>query len=315
MNNKIVNILLLGGAKRLSLAERFIASGKELNLNVNIFSYELDERLPIAAKGKIIIGKRWIDADVLNHLRKIIFENEIGIVLPCVDPSISISSRLKNDLSEVFIPVSDLSVCELTYDKILANTWLKEIGVPVPANNFELPLIAKLRKGSASQGIVIIKNETELGKFLESNSKEDYLVQKFIDAEEYTVDAYISTNGEFIGAVPRLRIEVISGEVVKAVTKNDKEIITLTEKILASNKFFGPITVQFLREKKSGKLYLMEINPRLGGGVINSIEAGFDIPYFILSEFLGKQVEQTSAWLENLLMIRTYREVFFANYN
>lgn len=315
MKNKIVNILLLGGAKRLSLAERLIVSGKKLNLDVKIFSYELDERLPIAAIGKIIIGKKWNDSNILSHLKETILGNEVGIVLPCVDPSISISARLKIDLPQVFIPVSDLNVCELTYDKILANTWLKEIGVPVPANNLELPLIAKIRKGSASQGIIIIKNEIELYKFLESYSKEDYLIQKFIDAEEYTVDAYVSSNGKFIGAVPRLRIEVISGEVVKAVTKNDKEIITLTEKILGSNKFFGPITIQFLREKKTDKLYLMEINPRLGGGIINSIEAGFDIPFFILNEFLGEQIYPKSEWLENLLMVRTYREVFFANYN
>lgn len=314
MDSKIVNLLFLGGAKRVSLAERFIIAGKKLNLNINIFSYELDEKLPIALIGKVIIGKRWKDPFILDHLKEIIEKNNIHIVIPCVDPSISIVSRLSSQLPSIFAPVSDWNVSELMYDKILLNNWLKKIGIPVPPNDLQLPLIAKMRKGSASQGIIVIKKEDELSEFFKSYNKDDYLIQRFIDADEYTVDAYISKNGKFIGAVPRLRIEVVLGEVVKAVTKKDEEIIALTEKVLSLNKFFGPITVQFLRDKKDGAIYLMEINPRLGGGVINSIEAGFDIPFFILNEFLGIELRGFSKWDENLLMVRTYREVFFANY-
>ena len=52
-----INILFLGGAKRVSLAEKFIQEGKELNKNITIFSYELDDNVPISFVGKIIIGR------------------------------------------------------------------------------------------------------------------------------------------------------------------------------------------------------------------------------------------------------------------
>lgn len=43
-----VNILFLGGAKRVSMARMFQASGERLGLDVNIFSYELSPEAPIA---------------------------------------------------------------------------------------------------------------------------------------------------------------------------------------------------------------------------------------------------------------------------
>ena len=60
----ILNILFLGGAKRVSLAERFISAGNQLGFHVNLFSYEIEKCVPFASVGKIIIGKLWSDNNV-----------------------------------------------------------------------------------------------------------------------------------------------------------------------------------------------------------------------------------------------------------
>ena len=41
--------------------------------------------------------------------------------------------------------------------------------------------------------------------------------------------------------------------------------------MLASGLFRGPVTVQLIRDRKSGHNMVMEVNPRLGGGVVTSI--------------------------------------------
>ena len=51
-----INIMFLGGAKRVSLAEHFIKSGKRLGREVRIFSYELSSDCPIASIGKVVVG-------------------------------------------------------------------------------------------------------------------------------------------------------------------------------------------------------------------------------------------------------------------
>ena len=66
-NGKIV-VLMLGGARRVSMGELLIDSGKRLGYDVEILSYELEESVPIAAIGTVVIGKKWRDADVVEHL-------------------------------------------------------------------------------------------------------------------------------------------------------------------------------------------------------------------------------------------------------
>jgi len=100
------------------------------------------------------------------------------------------------------------------------------------------------------------------------------------------------------------------GEVTKSITEFDQNIMSISERILNSGNFAGPITLQFLREKSTGNVFVMEINPRFGGGVINSIEAGFNIPLILLKEYLNLPVEPIQQWKRNLLMLRTNREIF-----
>ena len=307
---KTVNILFLGGAKRYSLAERFITAGKELDCHVNIFSYELDSDVPIAGIGKVIIGKRWNDPELFTDLKKTIQKNSINIILPFVDPSISVLSEYKKIDSSVFVPVSDKTICDTMFDKVLANQWFIKNGIPVPDQETGFPLIAKPRKGSASQGLIKINNKIEFDEFQQKHNINDYLVQKFFDAFEFTVDAYVSMNHKIIGVIPRRRIEVVMGEVIKAITEFDQNIIDISNKILDSGNFIGPITIQFLKDKSTGAVYTMEINPRFGGGVLNSIEAGFNVPLILLKEYLKMPVDPIINWRRNLLMLRTNREIF-----
>ncbi|MDE6303839.1 MAG: ATP-grasp domain-containing protein, partial [Paramuribaculum sp.] len=41
--------------------------------------------------------------------------------------------------------------------------------------------------------------------------------------------------------------------------------------------------------RKDGRTFLMEINPRLGGGAVASVHAGADIPAMIISEMFGRR--------------------------
>ncbi len=125
------------------------------------------------------------------------------------------------------------------------------------------------------------------------------------------MDCYVTGNGEIISIVPRIRLEVSGGEVLNSMTKRDKELISLSTKILQSGSFSGPITIQYIRDKDTDQTYVMEINPRLGGGVIASIEAGANIPQYILTEYKGEALNPNDDWKEDTLMTRYFKEVIF----
>lgn len=124
-----------------------------------------------------------------------------------------------------------------------------------------------------SDGVYKINNLIEL-KFFKDYVKNG-MVQQFIEGEEYTVDTLVDLEGKPIYVVPRKRLEVRAGEVVKSSTINDTKIIDETFKVIEHlNKLrdktgialSGPLTIQFFK-KSNGEVYLLEINPRFGGGV------------------------------------------------
>lgn len=307
---KNINILFLGGAKRVSLAEKFIEAGKNLRYNVNIFSYELDENVPISFIGKIIIGKKWNDRKIYDHLEDIIKKYAINIMLPCVDPAIKICARFKKlTKKDVFIPVSEEEKVNIFYNKKNANIWCIRNNIPIPPKELNFPMIAKPLYGSASKGILII---SEINHYNElQNKKEEYFIQKYIKGKEFTVDCYVSCiNKKIITIVPRVRLETQGGEAIKSITKKHNAIINISKDILKMTGIIGPINIQFIEEEDTGNIYFIELNTRFGGAVLTSIAAGADIPGFLLKNYLGVKQKYYDNWKENLMMIRRFKEYY-----
>lgn len=308
MNNK-VNILFLGGAKRVSLAEKFIGLGKATNTEITIFSYELNDDVPIAFVGQIIIGLKWNDEKLFDHLKEIIKKYEINIVIPFLDTATLIAAKLKALVSkDVFIPTSEIELCELFFNKIKTNEWCIKNNIPVPNDTTSFPLIAKPITGSASKGLVIIQHKQQLDKL---ENKELFLIQKFVEGKEFSVDVYVSPiSKEIISIVLRERLETQGGESIKSITLKDNDLISFCEDIINKSKLTGPLTLQVLKETESGKLYFMEINPRFGGAVLNSIEAGANSPLYLINDYLGIKNKRNDNWQDNLLMIRRFTEYY-----
>lgn len=309
--SKPLHILFLGGAKRVSMAEKLLEAGKAKGLEVKIFSYELEPYVPIASVATVIIGLKWSDHGLFEDLGKVISRHAIGMVLPFVDPAIAVASRLPKIAGGIFVPVSETATCDLMFDKIKADRWFEAQGIPVPPHEGSFPLIAKPRFGSASQGIIILHHAEELAAFREGGRQEDFLVQQYLKADEYSVDSYLDPEGRIIALVPRKRLEVQGGEATRSITVREESVIRLSEKILGTGLFRGPVTLQFLKERDTGQVYIMEINPRLGGAVLTSIAAGANMAAYLVNDFLHIPNTRENNWKEHVIMTRAFREFYF----
>lgn len=311
---KQLNVLFLGGAKRVSFAEHLKAAGKQRGMDVAIFSYELEKTVPIVKVAEVLIGLRWSDKNIYIDLETIIEKYNIHIVLPFVDKAIEIAANLRSR-TNVFIPISSVEICRTMFDKVQSSAWFEEKGIPQPPiyltkNEINYPAILKPRNGSASKGIIIAEKNEDI----ENVEWENYLVQEFIpNAIEYTVDCYVSQKGEPTSIVPRIRLETAGGEVTKTITRKNEQLIAIAKKILRLGEFRGPITIQFITDQNEKNYYVMEINPRFGGGVIASIEACSMSLEMLLDEYEGKEIEEQIDWKENILMTRYMQEVIYAN--
>lgn len=295
------------------MAELLKRSGERLGYDIRILSYELDEKVPIATVGKVVTGLRWKDPGVVDDILRIVTEYEASIILPFVDGSISIAAKCKEKMPTLFVPVSDTDTAALMFDKISAAEAFKKAGIPIPTTykiiDAEMPVIAKPRFGSASRGIQVFNDIEDL---MHLQNISDYLLQEFIEVKkEYTVDCYVAADKRILTTVPRERLEVMGGEVTRTITTRIPELEEMSREIIQKFDLRGPVTLQFLYDVKRNRYLLMEVNPRLGGGVICSIYAGAPIPDYIISEALGIKVRPCDDWIDHTLMARYQKETIF----
>ena len=97
---------MLGGSRRVSLAELFKRSGERIGCEVRFLAYELDTEVPIALVGKVIKGLKFDDPRVVDDIEKVVRDYDVNIILPIVNGAMEVASLLRKRLPKVFIPVS-----------------------------------------------------------------------------------------------------------------------------------------------------------------------------------------------------------------
>lgn len=105
------------------------------------------------------------------------------------------------------------------------------------------------------------------------------LVMPYLSGREISVDCLATAQGNII--VPRFKTNHRYSEV-----KFDAPIITAAEKILSLMNFDVPVNIQFRTD--GTELYLLEINPRMSGGLqLSCLGAGINIPDIAINQLLG----------------------------
>ena len=80
--------------------------------------------------------------------------------------------------------------------------------------------------------------------------------------------------------------------------------------IIDKLQLIGPVTIQFIENNFNKEIYLMEVNPRLGGGVLASIKAGYNIPKIMLQDATNQKTDKISKGKE-VLMKRYFMEEYY----
>ena len=105
------------------------------------------------------------------------------------------------------------------------------------------------------------------------------MVMPYLSGREISVDCLTTAQGNII--VPRFKTNHRYSEI-----KFDAAIINVAEKILSLMNFDVPLNIQFRTDGE--KLFLLEINPRMSGGLqLSCLAAGINIPDLAINQLLG----------------------------
>lgn len=321
MDKNGINILFTSSGRRVSLIKKFRETFHKQHLCGKIFTADIAETAPTAFfSDQHFLVPRVTEENYIDELLNICEEACIDLLIPLIDTELELLAKNKMRFKNkgVTVMVSDHELVQISNDKEKTFEFLSNHHISTPKVyrekeiediEDEFPLLIKPRDGSSSKGVTKIHNKEEL-KFFKTYIP-NAIIQEYVFGEEYTIDVMVDFGGNIKTIVPRLRIETRAGEVSKGVTIKDKNIIhAVKDLVQILPGAIGCITLQCFK-KENGEITFIEINPRFGGGIPLSIEAGADFPLWTIQMGMGIRLEKLDlSWEENLSMLR-YDEAIF----
>lgn len=267
------------------------------------------------------------DNNYIEELKKIIIEHKVTAVVSLNDLELPILSKHKKELETTGtkIIVSSELVINIAFDKVETFNFLTKIGLKTPKTytnlktamsaikdgSLKYPLVVKPRWGSASIGIDFPESSEELElafklqhiklkkSILNTASEQDIdnaiLIQEKLDGREFGMDVVNDFEGNYFGTFVREKLNMRSGETDKAVSVIDERFNAIGKKIAEHTKHIGSMDCDVFMA--NNKLYVLELNPRFGGGYPFSHEAGINTAAIYIEWLKGnKNVEEFNAY-------------------
>lgn len=317
-----INILFTCTGRRVSLLNSFAAAAKSLKINLSIVGTDTTPLSPaLQSCDKKYLVRPIKHANYIKQLFTIVKNSKIDLLIPTVDLDLKILAQKKQEFQELGcrVLVSSSDVIDICQNKRKTYSFLRKNGFDTPGTisartalskkKLDFPCFIKPLDGYASRGNAVVKNRKELVFY--AQKVPNAICQEFICGSEYTCDVYVDFDMKVRCVVPRKRLEIRGGEVSKAQTVKNTEIMAQAKALVAKlGAGPGVITLQlFLTD--DGRIRFIEVNPRFGGGVPLSIKAGANFPKWILRELLGlKQNICFDDFEDDMIMLRYDGEVW-----
>lgn len=201
---------------------------------------------------------------------------------------------------DIAVPISDAETLRLLDDKCRASALCTTLGIPQPQlysdeealHTHGRPVVFKRATGLGGDSVYFPKDGKALGNLIRSSGDRPHLIMDRIDGYDVSVDA-IRWDGYFRAAAYRTMVPESKGTSLIRIGVDMPELVSYTRTILDATDYRGACGMDFRIERKSGKAYFLECNPRFSGGIRSSLAAGFDMPCILWQLCMGLQIDES----------------------
>jgi carbamoyl-phosphate synthase large subunit len=315
-----MNILLTSAGRRTYMVKYFKEAIKPyggkvfaINSSLEVPSIWLADHY---AQAPLIHSENYAD-----FLEGYCLKNQIKLIISLFDIELPALSKLKNQFLEkgITIIVADSWVTEMANDKWATNEFLKKHHfntVPtfkniatfkeaINNNETAFPVFIKPRWGMGSIGLYkadnwnefefyyqLVKKEIQQS-YLQYESKtapeESVLIQALLSGKEHGLDIINNLKGEHQTTIVKQKLAMRSGETDAAIVLDEPVLSQLGKKLAELTKHPANMDVDVFFDGSTP--YILEINPRFGGGYPFSHIAGVNLPKAILQWYHQETVQ------------------------
>lgn len=253
----------------------------------------------------------------IDELLKVCQLYEIGLIIPVIDPECYILSKYKQVLRShhIIALVSEMDVLDVCYNKLHMNAFLSELEYPViqtytSIKEFEagleigkisFPVVYKPIYGSGSVDTGIAKDM----KYLKAVFRDGMIIQEYLsEAVEYGVDVFNTFDKIPVRCAIKRKISMRSGETDKSYTIKNEKLARFVIKIAEKLGHIGNLDCDII--ERDGVWYVLDLNPRLGGGYMATHASGLNLLELVLRMINGEHIElEYDSYEYDVLVMKT----------
>lgn len=265
------------------------------------------------------------DCSYFDVILNICKANNIRLLISLNDLELPLLAQQQDRFHQIgTLPiVSKPEVIDTCFDKWKAYLFLKSNGFATPstylsipdacqalkAGDLAFPVVVKPRWGTASIGIEYAYDSDELKLAYElvrrrltrtiisnvsaRDPEHSVIIQQKLNGHEYGLDVINDLDANHVVTFAKRKLSMRAGETDRAVTVDDEELVEIGDMVGKTLGHVGNLDCDVIVEE--GILYVLEMNPRFGGGYPFSHIAGANIPAALLAWASGKKAKQE--WL------------------
>jgi carbamoyl-phosphate synthase large subunit len=261
------------------------------------------------------LGPYAADLKFADRLLEICSKEKCRVLFPGIDAELApLSNNVKKFSAEGIIPViSDKEVIDIAGDKLETSRFLEKNNFPHPQTfklkdfGFELdfPIVLKPQKGGhRSIGQLKVNNRKEFDWYTSQVNLDNYVVQEFIEGEEYTCGT-VSLEECCVGVILMKR-ELRNGDTVKAFVVKDEKLAAFIKRVINTLKPFGACNVQL--KVRNDVPYVFEFNARCSGTTASRALAGFNEPKMIC-DYIFRGIKKPTYKISEIVILRYWKEL------
>lgn len=255
---------------------------------------------------------------LLARIEYIHEKERLDVIIPNFDAElytfIKLETKLKAMGIRMFLPT--LHQFEERH-KVNLNGFGLKYGIDVPhskviydlntvhslPSEFSFPMIVKGKFYDASIAYSIEQVKNYFNK-ISAKWGLPIIIQEFIHGTEFNVTGLGDGKGNTVAAVP-MRKQYITdkGKAWGGISISDEKMLDMTRKFLKNTRWRGGFELELMKNK-DGKLYLLEINPRLPAWIYLAVGVGQNIPEAMVNLAMGEKVKPFTTYDVGKMFIR-----------
>ncbi len=252
----------------------------------------------------------------VRELLTLLVREKIDFFIPVSEPEICAvnANRAVFQSTNVGLAINNPLILDNFLDKYRTACFLNSLGVPVPKtvllsedhSALSFPFIAKLRSGSGSRKLRIIRSQQDLSAI--PSDGEEWILQEYLDAPNDEFTTGIFSDGNAVASISFRRRLGFGGLTSEAELVNDPRLEALALKIAGAVALKGCINLQTRLIR--GQYIPFEINPRLSSTLLFRKRFGFDDACWWIQMLMGKTFQYHPRYRAGCA-IRTLGEAYY----